>query len=83
MQIESIRPQASQLPGYFGINLNFYNRDADVSKIVIVTFDCKELVDPDEESNEEYKAGEARQAKVVKKNDNKDLAQLYIEMSLS
>ena len=50
---------------------------------MIVTFDCKELVDPDEESNEEYKAGEARQTKVVKKNDNKDLAQLYIEMSLS
>ncbi len=62
------------MPGYFGINLNFYNRDADVSKIVVVTFDCKELVDPDDD--EEVKEGEARMLKAAPKGGagQKDLA---------
>ena len=74
------------MQGYFGINLHFYNRDADVSKIAVHTFDCKEIdMDMEEDGQEELKEGEARQAKQALMNragGGKDLAQLFIEMSL-
>ena len=59
VQIESVKPQPSpeSLPGYFGIVLSFYNRDADASKVETITFDCKEQVGFDDEG-EERKAGE-------------------------
>ena len=59
VQIESVFQQKSpaNMPGYFGIVLNFYNRDADAAKVERVTFDCKEQVDFDEEG-EEVKGGE-------------------------
>ena len=47
MQIESVKPFQSTEPGQFGVQLSFYNREADVSKVEIVTFDCKEYLDHD------------------------------------
>lgn len=36
--------------------MNFYNRDANAEKVVIITFDCKEVIE--EVDGEERKAGE-------------------------
>ena len=57
VQIESVTACQSTIPDYFGIKLNFYNKDASASKLVVHTFDCKEQIDLDEEG-EERKAGE-------------------------
>ena len=45
--------------GHFGINLNFYEKDADAAKITIVTFDCKEPEQAAEE-DEEVKSHQVR-----------------------
>ncbi len=47
VQIESVQPFKTPREGYFGIRLNFYNRDADPDKIEVVTFECKEQVNFD------------------------------------
>ena len=57
MQIESVHAAPSIIPGHFGIKMNFYNRDANAEKVVIITFDCKELIETDNDG-EERKAGE-------------------------
>ena len=57
VQIESVHANKSTLPDHFGVQLNFYNRDASAEKVVIHSFDCKENVDLDEEG-EERKGGE-------------------------
>jgi hypothetical protein len=56
-QIESVGAVPSQMQGFFGIKLCFYNRDADATKIVIINFDCKETEIQDGHQ-EERKAGE-------------------------
>ena len=58
VQIESVTACQSTIPDYFGIKLNFYNREASASKLIVHTFDCKEQIDLDEEG-EERKAGES------------------------
>ena len=51
-QIESVHPQPSQMTGHFGIKLSFYDKDADASRVVVVTFDCKEQTDTEMEALE-------------------------------
>ena len=43
-QIESVLDRKATVPmdGYFGVELRFYDKDADPANIVIYHFDCKE-----------------------------------------
>ena len=52
VQIESVAACPSRIEDHFGIQLNFYNKDASASKVVVHTFDCKEQVDLDEDGEE-------------------------------
>ena len=52
VQIESVKPRPSQLPGHFGILLSFYNREADATKVELVEFDCKEPLDQNDDGEE-------------------------------
>ena len=74
------QPSPASLPGHFGIVLNFYNRDADASKVEIVTFDCKEVQEI-AESGEERKAGEPRTQNRVATGQN--LTTQFLELSLA
>ena len=61
VQIESVSQSRSAIQDHFAITLKFYDRDADASKIVTMTFDCKEQKLDQDESNEEVKGGEVHQ----------------------
>jgi len=45
-QVESFKPMVLRppRPGWFGVEISFYNRTADASKIIVVTFECKESI---------------------------------------
>lgn len=81
MQIESVKPRSSELPGHFGILLSFYNREADVTKVELVEFDCKEPLDQNEDG-EERKAGEVPDMKLSDiKTEN--LATQFLENAMA
>ena len=81
VQIESVQPFKSQRPGYFGIRLNFYNRDADASKIEVITFECKEQVEHDADG-EEVKGNESAVVSKVSLS-RQDLATQFINSQMN
>ena len=74
VQIESVTACQSTIPDYFGIKLNFYNREASASKLIVHTFDCKEQIDLDDEG-EERKAGESE---FVRRQATGNIANLFM-----
>lgn len=81
MQIESVSQTNSSIRDHFRIELKFYDRDADASKIITQTFDCKEQGLVQDESHEEVKGGERTQQRAPQSGAN--IANIFMQASLS